>query len=268
MMYNACNGSVAVGSTDMDYVSFGGGEKKLILLPGLSDGLATVKGKALILAKPYRIFFDDYTVYMFSRKNSLPAVYSIQEMADDQAEAMRRLGIEKAAVLGVSEGGMIAQCLAARFPGMVEKLVVAVSAPKVNEKIRSAVSRWIELAENGEHKQLLIDTAELSYSEEYLKQFRKLYPVIASVGRHTGYGRFLSNANAILRFDASEETGRITCPTLIIAGEEDKIVGVQASYELKERIAGSELYVYPGLGHAAYEEAKDFNSRICDFLRK
>jgi pimeloyl-ACP methyl ester carboxylesterase len=44
-------------------------------------------------------------------------------------------------------------------------------------------------------------------------------------------------------------------------------VGIEASYEMKERIAGSELYVYPGLGHAAYEEARDFNQRVYDFLR-
>ena len=35
---------------------------------------------------------------------------------------------------------------------------------------------------------------------------------------------------------------------------------------MKERIAGSELYVYPGLGHAAYEEARDFNQRVFHFL--
>lgn len=47
MSWNAKNGTVLVGNTEMDYVSFGSGSKALILLPGLSDGLATVKGKAL-----------------------------------------------------------------------------------------------------------------------------------------------------------------------------------------------------------------------------
>ncbi len=46
MLYNAYNGSVCVGNSEMDYVSFGNGNKNLIMLPGLGDGLATVKGMA------------------------------------------------------------------------------------------------------------------------------------------------------------------------------------------------------------------------------
>ena len=44
------NGCVPVGNTDMYYVAFGTGKKKLVVLPGLSDGLWTVKGKAWFLA--------------------------------------------------------------------------------------------------------------------------------------------------------------------------------------------------------------------------
>ena len=66
------NGSVKIGNTEMYYVAFGRGLKKLIVLPGLSDGLATVKGKAFVLSVPYKKFLKDYTVYMFSRKNDMP----------------------------------------------------------------------------------------------------------------------------------------------------------------------------------------------------
>ena len=101
------DGRVAVGNTEMDYVSFGRGKKKLVVLPGLSDGLATVKGKARILSLPYRKFLQDYTVYLFSRKKDMPGGYTIEDMAEDQARAMRNLGIDQACLLGVSEGGMI-----------------------------------------------------------------------------------------------------------------------------------------------------------------
>ena len=267
MLRNAKNGTVPVGNTEMCYACFGNGRNTLIVLPGLSDGLATVKGKALLLAEPYRSFFERFTVYMFSRKNEMPDGYTIRDMAADQAAALQALSIRKASVLGVSQGGMIAQCLALDYPELVEKLVLAVSAPSANETVRNCISAWTEMAEQGDHQHLMIDTAERSYSEAYLKKYRKLYPVLGKIGKpKDGYRRFLINAKAILAFDVSGELGQILCPTLILAGGEDKIVGVQASYEMKEAIAGSELYVYPGLGHAAYEEAPDFYERVFRFL--
>lgn len=266
MLWNAKNGQIRIGGTCTRFVSFGHGEKAFVILPGLSDGLTTVKGKALLLAKPYRRFFDRYTVFMFSRKDVMPDGCSIRDMADDQARAMETLGLQNAAVMGVSEGGMIAQCLAIDRPDLVGKLVIAVSAPCVNATIRARVESWIAMAERGDHKRLMIDTAENSYSPAYLEKYRKIYPLIGAIGKPADYGRFLINAKAILSFDASREVSGISCPTLIIGGGEDKIVGIEASRELNERIAGSELYVYEGLGHAAYEEAKDFNERVFRFL--
>ena len=268
MPFNIRNGSVKLDESEMYYASFGSGEKKLIILPGLSDGLATVKGKALLLAAPYRKYFNEFTMLMFSRKEPLPEKYSIREMAADQASAMKLLGMKKASVLGVSQGGMIAQYLAIDHPEMVEKLVLAVTRPRADELVRSNVEKWMSLAINGDHKSLMIDTAEKSYSEAYLKKYRKVYPVIGAVGKPADYGRFLSNADAIMNFDATGELDKISCPVLIIAGQEDKIVGADASYELHEKISGSELFVYEGLGHAAYEEAADFNGRVFAFLQR
>ena len=266
MFWNAKNASVRIGNTVMDYVSFGYGPKAFVLLPGLSDGLATVKGKALFLAKPYKPFFKYYSVYMFSRKNDMPEGYSIRDMAADQAEVLKTLGINKASVMGVSEGGMIAQYLAIDFPDLIDKLVIAVSAPKINPISRESVKKWMGFAEQGDHKSLMIDTAERSYSEAYLKKFRKIYPFIGAIGKPKDYRRFMTNAKAILEFDASESVKGINCPTLIIGGEDDRIVGIEASYELHDRITGSQIYVYKGLGHAAYEEAGDFNERVLAFL--
>ena len=266
MIWNAGNGQVRLDGTAMSFVSFGYGEKALIVLPGLSDGLATVRGKALLLAKPYRQFFERYTVYMFSRKDDMPQGYSIRAMAADQARAMQILGVEKASVLGVSQGGMIALCLAIDHPQMVSRLAVAVSAPGVNDVIRQCVPDWIAFAEQGDHRRLMIDTAEKSYSERYLKKYRKLYFLLGRLGRPADYGRFLINARAILSFDVSRELRSIACPALIIGALEDRIVGADASREMARQIPESELYLYSDLGHAAYEEAKDFNDRVYRFL--
>ena len=267
MFWNAKNGRVDLNGRTMPYVSFGSGPKTLIILPGLSDGLATVEGKALLLAKPYAPYFHDFTIYMFSRMDPLPDDHSIRDMAADQAASLQALGVERANLLGVSEGGMIAQYLAIDHPELVEKLVLAVTAPCVNDVILSCVSNWMDMAERGDHKALMIDTAERSYSPAYLKKYRKMYPLLSFVGRPKTYDRFLANARAILSFDATADLPKIACPTLILGGEEDRIVGPEASRALADLIPNSALYLYPGLGHAAYEEAGDFNERVFGYIQ-
>lgn len=266
MLWNVKSGSIPMDGTRMSYVSFGSGKKPLILLPGLSDGLATVRGKGILLAPSYRLFFDRFTVYMFSRKDDLKRGVTIREMAEDQARALKRLGLKKAAVAGVSQGGMIAQCLAEDHPDLVDRLVLAVSSPRADERIRQNVEKWAALAEQGRHRDLMADTAEKSYSPALLKYYRRLYPLLGFVGRPGSYERFLANAGAILSFDGLRDLSRIQCPTLILGGEEDRVVGPEASRLMHERIPGSRLHMYPGLGHAAYEEAPDFNQRIYDFF--
>ena len=266
VLFNSSNGNIRTEDFEMSYVSFGSGDRAFVVLPGLGDGLVTVKGKAIVLSRPYKRFFERFTVYMFSRRKNLPTTYSIRQMAHDQARAMKEIGLEKASVMGVSEGGMIAQYLAIDHPDLVEKLVITVSACRVNKLIEECVNAWIGFAKQNDHKNLMIDTAERSYTEDRLKKLRKIYPFFASLGKPKSYVRFLTNAYAILGFDASEEISKISCPTLIIGGSEDKIVGVDASYEMKDRIKNSSLYVYQGLGHGLYEEASDFYDRVLEFL--
>lgn len=261
------NGCVDIGGADMNYVSFGRGKKNAVILPGLSDGLQNVKGKARLLSGSYKKFFDDFTVYMFSRRNDLPAGHTIKDMASDQAAAIRALGIAPACVLGVSQGGMIAQYLAINFPELVGRLVLAVTAPGLNDTIRGCLKDWKKYAENGDHKALMIDTAEKSYSPAKLKKYRKLYPLLGLIGKPKSYDRFLANANAILGFDARDELDKIACPTLILGGDIDATVGTDAAGELHDLIAGSSIHIYNGLGHAAYEEAPDFYDRIFGFFR-
>ena len=262
------NGSVKIGNTDMYYVSFGKGSKKMVVLPGLSDGLATVKGKAFVLAPPYKKFLKDYTVYMFSRKNDMPEGYTMRQMADDQAKAMKELGINRACVMGVSQGGMITQYLAIDYPEMVDKVILAVTAPNANEVVTNAVSTWIEMSKKGNHTALMIDTAERMYSEKYLFNNRKFFPLVARFTKPKSYDRFFKNAYAILDFDARDDLKNIKCPTLIIAGDNDKTVGNESPYLLKEGISGSEIFIYEGLGHGAFEEAKDFYDRVYEFCER
>lgn len=266
MLLNAKNGVVTIGDTEMDYISFGKGNEILILLPGLGDGLKTVKGTALPFAVAYREYAVKYKVYVFSRKNRIKEGYYTRDMAKDQAEAMKILGISKANIMGVSQGGMIAQYLAIDYPNMVNKLVLAVTLSKQNENLHKVAGSWIEMAKCGDYKNLIIDTAEKSYSKKYLKRHRFLFPLLGRVGKPKDFSRFLIQANSCIHHNAYDELDKIECPTLIVSGDSDKVVEPNSSVEIAERIKGSELFVYKGLGHAVYEEAKDFNARVLNFL--
>lgn len=266
MFYNARDCNIKIGNTDIDYVSFGAGKKNLVMIIGLNDGIFPVKGTALPLAMAYRIFAPYYTVYVFGRKNEMEKGYSIRDMARDQAEVMRTLGITQADVIGVSQGGMIAQYLAIDHPNLVRKLVLAVTSPKQNEMIQDVVGTWIQLAADRDYKTLLISSAEKAYSEKTLKKYRLLYPFLNLVKKPENFDRFLIQANACLNHDAYDELHKISCPTLVIGGACDKIVGVAASRELAKAIKGCKLYIYKDYGHTVYEEANDFNRRILHFL--
>lgn len=262
------NGSVRLENTDMDYVSFGRGRETLILLPGLGDGLRTVKGTALTMALTYGKFGKKYRVYVFSRKNDLPDRYGTRDMAADQAAAMEALGIERAHILGVSQGGMIAEHLAIEHPGKVGKLILAVSTAKASPMTKNVLENWIAQMEQGHYGEIMVDTAERSYSGAYLKKYRFMYPLLRRMGKPRDPRRFLIQAKACMEHDASSRLDEITAPTLIIGGDRDQIVGPEAAQQLHKAIPGSKCVIYEGLGHAAYEEAKNFQSLVLSFLEK
>lgn len=275
MFWNAKDGSVRIDDTEMDYVTFGMGKENLVMIPGLGDGLTTVKGMAAIMAFTYKIFAKNYKVYIFSRKNNLgkeiqhssQSIYSTREMAKDLAFALNALGIHQTNILGISQGGMIAQYLVIDYPTLIDKLILAVTLSKQNETVQAVLNNWIHFANEGDYKALIIDTAEKSYSENYLKKYRCLYPLLCRIGKPKDFRRFIAQAQSCAEHNAYELLNHIVCPTLIIGGRCDKIVTAAASVEIAKQIKNSELFLYEGLGHAAYEEAKDFNNRVIAFLK-
>ncbi|MFA5235639.1 MAG: alpha/beta hydrolase, partial [Bacilli bacterium] len=127
---------------------------------------------------------------------------------------------------------------------------------------------WIARAQEDDFKQIVIDTAERSYSPERLKRYRRLYPIVTKIGKPKDFSRFIIQARACLAHDAYDRLAEISCPTLVIGGGQDAIVGREAANEIAERIPGARLLVYERLSHSAYEEAKDFQDRIIAFLKK
>ena len=74
MLWNAKNGSVAIGDTEMCWVSFGCGDKPFVILPGLSDGLMTVK--VLEIIKVEGVPFEEYQRMMDNSDAIMDQLYS------------------------------------------------------------------------------------------------------------------------------------------------------------------------------------------------
>ena len=249
-----------------DYIRFGSGSRTLVMLPGLGDGLQTVKGMALPMAWMYRIFAKAFTVYMFSRRQDLPEGHTTRDMARDLAEAMDRLGIAQADILGVSMGGMIAQWLAIDHPEKVNRLILAVTASRPNPILEDAVREWMDLARQGDHGAFMDSNVRMIYSDAYYRKNRFLIPLMGKLTKPRSYRRFLILAEACLQHDTFSRLSEIRHQTLIIGGEQDRALGVRASREMAAQIPNAALKLYPQWGHGLYEEAKDFNQVVLDFL--
>lgn len=265
MCYHTKTKSLQLGTTTMDYVSFGSGTKPLILIPGLN--VRGVRGAGLSLALMYRMFAKEYRVYVFDRKTDITEGYTVRDIAEDTAEAMKLLGLSEADVFGVSQGGMIAQYLAIDHPELVHKLVLGVTLSRNNATVEQVIADWISMAEQGDFDGFVQDMLYKMYSDAYIKKYHLLLPIAAKFSKTKDFGRFIILAKACLTCNTYDELDRIKCPVLVLGGKKDKIVTGQASEEIVEKLQ-CECYMYEDLGHAAYEEAKDFNRRIYEFLEK
>ena len=264
---NTGESTVKVGGSSMDYVVFGRGDKPLVIIPGLGDGLKTVKGTGLMLWYIYRFLGRDFRIYVFSRKTELEAGYTTRDMARGLAAAMDILDIPSAAVMGVSQGGMIAQWLAIDYPAKVNRLVIAISLARQNKTLQEAVGNWIKMVREERYDDLAVDMMEKNHTEIYLKKVRPFYWLIKRMSRPKSKERFLIQADSCLTHDAYRELAAIKCPTFILGGGADRVVGgEEVQQEMSAAIAGSQLHIYPDLGHGAYAEAKDFGERIYNFF--
>ena len=265
MLYNAKEQTLTIENIQMDYITFGNGTKPLLMIQGLNT--RDIKGSGKMLAMMYRIFAKEYKVYLFDRRKNLPENITVRELAADIALSMDTLGIQNADVFGVSQGGMIAQYLAIDRPDLVNKLVLAVTLARNNITVERVINDWICMTEQEDWKGLVNDMAVKMYSDAYIRKYKMMMPLLTAVQKPKDVKRFLTLAKTCLTCNTYEELDKIQCPVLVIGGAKDKIVTGEASKEIAEKL-GCEIYMYEELGHAAYEEAGDFNKKVYEFFRR
>lgn len=197
------------------------------------------------------------------------APYSLEDMAGDAAGLLDALGIDKADIVGVSMGGMIAQVLAARHPARVRRLAIIMSStnnprlPRARPEIARALMAppaKIVTREQALDRALsfwkLIGTKDPGAAEEELRA-----RLAASYDRsHYPAGVRRQLAAIIDTGDLRKSfTRKITAPTLVIHGSEDPLAPPAGGIDIHRNIKGADLEIVEGMGH---DIPKKYRARI------
>ena len=252
----------------MDYFKFGSGGKTLVIIPGLS--VDSVMKYADAVAGAYGSMTDDFSIYLFDRRKDLPAVYSIQDMARDTAEAISELGLGNIYLFGASQGGMIAMVIAAEHPGLVSKLIAGSSSASIDKEQYQAIKEWIRLAKDKDAEGLYLAFGKAIYPEGVFSQSRGLLTETAKSVTGEDLSRFVILAESIIGFDITDQLDKISCPVLVIGSNDDNVLGGEASVKIYDKLkehTGCELYMYNGYGHAVYDLAPDYRERMLNFYK-
>ncbi len=251
-----------------EYFRFGHGPEPLVILPGLS--VQSVMGAADAVAQAYRLLTDDYTIYVLDRRKALPAEYPIRAMAQDTAQTLHALGLERVRLFGASQGGMIAMQIAIDRPQLVQKLVLGSAAACMTAQRYRTVGQWVRLAEEGRMEELYDAFGQALYPPDVFGRLRASFAAAAKTVTKEEAARFICLAQGLKGFDVTRQLHRIVCPTLVIGDTDDRVMGADAAAQIMECLGGRPdcaLYMYEGYGHAVYDTAADFPERLLRFLK-
>ena len=265
MFYKVKEGKLHIRDTFMDYISFGKGTKPLIMIQGLST--TGIKGLGFFISIMYRFLAKDYKIYLFDRRDLLWEGISVEDFAEDLATAMDAFEIKKAHIIGVSQGGMIAQYLAINRPDLVDKLILVVTLSRNNSTIQAVIKNWITLVKQNDIKRFVEDMTRKMYSDKYFKRYKFLIPLLTILQKTKNTQRFIILAEACLTCNTYNDLKAIKCPVFVIGAGKDQIVTGEASKEIAKQL-NCKIHMYENAGHAVHQECKDFNQRIYEFLRE
>lgn len=193
-----------------------------------------------------------------------PGPYSTAQLAGDAVALLDHLRIERADVFGMSMGGMIAQEIALRHPSRVSHLVLGCT----NAGFRHATQPPRETGRAfamqtddwAERIRALVGFAFASTADrDMLEAF--IEKKSADVQDTAGYD---AQIQAVLAHDALDRLERIEAPTLVITGDDDRVIPGVNSEALAERISGARLEVIAGAGHLFFIERPEETVRVLE----
>lgn len=255
--------SIKTENNELDCIIFGSGAKNMVMLPGLS--LVSVTKSAAAIEEAYKCLQDDFTIYLFDRQKTIHNGCTVSDMAEETVKAINILGLENIYLIGMSQGGMMAQHIAAFYPELVKKLIIASSAARHNDRSVKLIGKWAEYAENKDRNSLNRSIVNSIYCKNTLEQYSDFFAASENSGTEKELSRLAIQAKACNLFDIYDDLDKITCPVLVLGADDDKVFGGEASREIAQKLQ-CEIYMYKGYGHGVYDEAPDYKDRIKNFF--
>jgi proline-specific peptidase len=211
------------------------------------------------------------------------SAYRLDDFASDLDEVREHLGLERLSLFGFSHGGMVAMVYAASRPERTDRLALGSTLARVGKAQQEEAERL--MASRAGEPWYAAAVAALTAEEEGRfdtpEQLEELCRAMAPMyfARWDDAARVLieettniGNVDALRLFNAappdlSDELGRITAPTLVIAGKQDFICGPASAGELANGIAGARLVLLPDCGHwIFFEQRERFSEAVTAFL--
>jgi pimeloyl-ACP methyl ester carboxylesterase len=252
----------------LPYLAVGQGPP-LVVFSGLSAEHANPTGLARRFElQTLRPMARHFTVYAVNRKPGLPAGSTIQDLAGHYAEAIAREFPDPVRIEGISTGGSIAQQFAIDHPHLVRRLVLAATACRLSPHGRETQRRFAALTAKGRPRRAYAALGPtLAATAAGGRAFAALMWLFGASQRAEDPSDMLVTVAAEDTFDASPQLHRITAPTLLVAGGQDRFYSPELFRETAERIPNARLRLYQDKGHAGVMTHKPAIREIVDFLR-
>ncbi len=232
----------------------------VVLVHGLADDAHTWQTSLDALSKNYRVLAPDLIGHGSSDKPLLN--YRPQTFTDFLTGFLDALKIERATLVGNSLGGWTVALVALEQPQRVERLVLVDSAGFADQKLPACLNP-ATLAEAREVLHYVFADPKLADSPVLAGEILQ-----ARVVRNDGYtiARFLESAKR--NEDALDgRLGALKMPTLIVWGEQDKLIPPPNGQRFAREIPGAKLHLIPNCGHdAQFECPQPFNLVLLEFL--
>ena len=256
--------TLAVNDTQLYYRDVGSGEL-LVFVHGLGSSADDWARQIDAFADRYRVVTFDVRGHGQSAKPDGP--YSIPLFAADTAALLRALEAAPANVVGLSMGGMIALQLALDAPDLVKRLVIVNSMPEA--ELDSLRDRWIYWSRRLATQVLgMRATGKMIANRIFVKpeqgMLRQQFIERWAANDKRAY---LATINAIAGWNVADRLGEITCPTLVVAADQD-YTPVSVKREYAAQMPNAELTVIEDSHHATpVERPQAFNHVLDAFLQ-